>query len=97
KQRNDSFRRGTCRANGLKWCFMPSRLITGAIVLFWLGMTTWLIYREVVPMMRAGLSPSYLIDLTDEIGSPMVSWKITMNGKRIGSGTTQIHVNEDRT
>src|SRR5436190_1440866 len=76
---------------------MPSRLVTGVIGGFWLGMTGWMIYREVVPTMLAETSPSYLINLTDEIGSPTVNWKIFLNNKKIGACTSQIHMNEDLT
>ena len=51
---------------------MPSRLITAAILAFWLGMTGLLLQREVVPMMLAEVAPTFQIDLTDEIGSPLV-------------------------
>ncbi|MBI1832410.1 MAG: hypothetical protein HYR84_13285 [Planctomycetes bacterium] len=76
---------------------MPSRIVTAAIVLFWLVMTGWLIYREVVPLMLADASPTYTPDLTDEIGSPQVDWKILRNGKRAGRATSQVISNDDRT
>jgi hypothetical protein len=75
---------------------MPSRLVTAGILLFWLTMTGWLIEREVVPMMIADASPSYRIDLTDEIGSPQVAWHVLSDGKRIGGAISQIVVNDDR-
>src|SRR4051794_40370304 len=76
---------------------MPSRFATAAIILFWLAMTGWLIEREVVPMMIAEDSPSYQVNLTDEIGSPIVNWTVLRDGKRIGSGTSSIHAHDDRT
>jgi hypothetical protein len=76
---------------------MPPRLQTGAIILFWLAMTGWLLYREVVPMMLADISPSYTIDLTDEIGAKPVSWLISLNGSRIGLGVSVVRPAEDRT
>lgn len=74
---------------------MPPRIITAAILAFWLAMTGLLIHREVVPMMLADISPTYQPDLTDEIGSPLVGWTVLRDGKRIGSGTSKVHANED--
>ena len=77
---------------------MPPRLITGAILAFWLAMTGLLIHREVVPMMLADAAPTYQPDLTDEIGSHTVVWKVFHDGKRIGSGTSGVVANiDDRT
>ena len=76
---------------------MPPRLITAGILLFWLTMTSWLVEREVVPMMIADASPAYQIDLTDEIGSPLVGWTVLRDGQRIGTATSKIRVNDDRT
>src|SRR5262245_28627607 len=63
---------------------MPSRLFTATVVVFWLGMTALLFYREVLPMMLAEDSPSYLINLTDEIGSPKANWFLFLNKKPAG-------------
>ena len=76
---------------------MPSRLITTAILAFWLIMTGWLIQREVVPMMLAEASPTYQPDLTDEIGSPEIAWRVLRDGKRIGSARSRILSHDDRT
>jgi hypothetical protein len=69
---------------------MPPRLITGAILVFWLGMTAWLIQREVVPQMLADASPSYQPDLTDEIGAPLIGWRLFRGDKPIGSATSRV-------
>lgn len=88
---------------------MPSRLITGAILLFWLGMTGWLIQREVVPMMLADAAPAYQIDLTEELewtdengglrrGSIDVRWSVDLDGKRLEKAArSNVIANEDRT
>jgi hypothetical protein len=77
---------------------MPPRLITGAILVFWLAMTGWLIQREVLPMMLAGELPSIQPDLTDEIGKPKIAWTILhRDGQRAGSATSWIVANEQRT
>jgi hypothetical protein len=67
------------------------------ILLFWIGMTGLLTYREILPMMLAEVSPTYKIDLTDEIGAPLVGWSMLLKGERIGSATSSVHVKEDRT
>lgn len=88
---------------------MPSRLITGAILVFWLGMTGWLIQREVVPMMLADAAPAYQIDLTEELewternggtrrGSNEVRWTVDLNGERqTKAARSRVVANEDRT
>lgn len=75
---------------------MPSRLITALILAFWLGMTALLLEREVVPMMLAEVAPTFQIDLTDEIGSPLVGWNMLADGKRAGSATSRIVALDDR-
>ena len=75
---------------------MPPRFITAGILLFWLAMTGWLVEREVVPMMIADASPIYQIELTDEIGSPLIGWNVFSDGNRIGNATSKIVVNDDR-
>ena len=75
---------------------MPSRLITAGILAFWLGMTGLLLHREVVPMMLAEVAPTFTMDLTDEIGSPLVGWTMFSEGKRVGSATSKINALEER-
>jgi hypothetical protein len=77
-------------------CLMPPRLITVGILAFWLAMTGLLLHREVVPMMLAEVSPTFQIDLTDEIGSPLVDWSMFSGGKRVGSATSKINALEER-
>jgi hypothetical protein len=55
---------------------MPPRLFSLAIVLFWMTMTGWLLYREVWPQFRPGEAPPYNIDLTEEVGANMVQWSM---------------------
>src|SRR5882762_9835549 len=70
---------------------MPPRFITLGILLFWCSMTTWLMMREVVPMLLADDSPTVEVDLTIEIGgSPSVGWIVEKDGTRIGGGTSRI-------
>ena len=74
---------------------MPPRLITLAIIAFWLTMTGFLIHYEVMPMMLAEVSPHFQPDLTDEISSPLVGWTVLRDGNRIGSGTSKVIANDD--
>lgn len=74
---------------------MPPRIITAAILAFWLTMTGLLIHHEVVPMMLADVSPTFQPDLTDEIGSPLVGWTVLRDGEEIGSGTSKVNAQED--
>ena len=76
---------------------MPPRLVSGAIVAFWLVMTAWLIEREVVPMMLADASPSYMPNFTDEIGTPTILWFVERDGTRIGSATSRIMAGKGHT
>jgi hypothetical protein len=82
-------------ANCKKEAIMPPRLITLGIVLFWLGMTSWLVVREVVPMVVADDIPSVQVDFTDTLGAgALVGWVVMKDNKRIGSGTSRILVDE---
>lgn len=73
---------------------MPPRLVTGAIIAFWLAMTGWLIQREVVPMLMADVSSAYEVDLTDQIqlgAAPVETpWTVYREGKRIGMGKSKV-------
>jgi hypothetical protein len=46
---------------------MPPRWLSVAIIAFWLGMTGWLVWRELWPRWRAGDPPPYHIDLVEEV------------------------------
>jgi hypothetical protein len=45
---------------------MPTRTITIAIVVFWLGMLAWLMHAEVWPRIQPGQPPSFTMDLMDD-------------------------------
>jgi hypothetical protein len=76
---------------------MPPKLITAGIIAFWLAMTALLIQREVVPMMLADASPNFQPDLTDEIGSPLVTWMVFKDNDRIGAGTSRVTASNEGT
>lgn len=74
---------------------MPSRLVTAAIILFWLGTTGWLVYREAAPHLVSGEAPPFTIDLTDEVGAKLVMWTVWQKGELIGRGSTQVKRRDD--
>ena len=69
---------------------MPSRGTVAAVLLFWLGSTGVLIYREIGPRLRAGAAPPYHIELTDEVGSPQADWEVFHKDHVIGRGFSQV-------
>ena len=56
---------------------MPPHRITLFIVVFWLGMTAWLLWRDIWPSIAPGEPPSFAISrMDDNIRSqPRVPWK----------------------
>jgi hypothetical protein len=76
---------------------MPPRLLTLAIVLFWLCMTGLLFYHEILPRLRTGEAPPFLLDLGAEVGSNQIEWTVLFNDKRVGSGQSTVKRLPDRT
>jgi hypothetical protein len=62
---------------------MPPRLFTLAIVIAWIGMTSWLFYRDVWPRIRPGEPPPLASELDIEVTSNRapVHWTVFKNGK----------------
>lgn len=59
---------------------MPSRWLRVAIVLFWLTMTSWLMWREVWPNWRTGQPPPFSIDPVEEVQKSerqKIFWTVT--------------------
>lgn len=75
---------------------MPSRSVTLAIVLFWLGMSGWLFYREIWPRLQGSEPVPFRIDLEDEVGARSIFWEVWQNGNRIGFARTEIRRRPDR-
>lgn len=71
---------------------MPPRLVTIAILLFWLGTMGWVFYREVSPWFGTGAPPLFHIGLTEEvIRSQTIKWDVfNEKGKKIGRATSEI-------
>lgn len=72
---------------------MPSRLVTGLILLFWAGCSCWFFFVEFWPRIRGGDAPPFVIELADEArrNSPPINWEIIHGGKVIGRLATSIH------
>jgi hypothetical protein len=70
---------------------MPTRFGAAAILLFWLGSTSLVAYRELWPRFAAGGPPPIIIDLADEAGQFVpIRWVLYRNGQKIGSLTTEM-------
>jgi hypothetical protein len=69
---------------------MPSRPLTIAIIVFWLGTTGFMLYREVLRWAWADEPPPITFELADEVGSQLISWKALQNGEEIGRGTSKV-------
>jgi hypothetical protein len=65
---------------------MPSRLLTIAIVCFWLAATSWFVVRDWLPHWRSDEAPPYSIELADEAARQIAParWKIIRGGTEIG-------------
>jgi hypothetical protein len=76
---------------------MPPRWLTLFILAFWAATTGWMVYREVLPRLRANDPPPFAIELTDEVNGPAIIWVVLENGKDIGSGASMVRRMPDRT
>ncbi len=76
---------------------MPPRLLTLAIILFWLCMTGLLFHHEIWPRLHSGEAPPFLLDLGAEVGSNNIEWTVLFNDKRVGSGRSSVKRLPDRT
>lgn len=67
---------------------MPPRLLSLAIVAFWLATTGWLIWRDVAPRFRTGDPPPYVIDLVEEVQTEAkyrsrTHWQVFLNDREV--------------
>ncbi len=78
---------------------MPSRRGVALIVIFWLSVTGYTLYRDVWPVLFASGPPPIAIDLADEAAQNLAThWTITYNGKEAGRLLTQMrYVDADDT
>jgi hypothetical protein len=69
---------------------MPSRPVTLAIVVFWLGTMALLFYRDIWPTLQPGERPPFTIDLAREAAGrkSVTHWTVYRNGIRIGYANT---------
>src|SRR6266481_6051716 len=56
---------------------MPPRGVIAGIIIFWMGMTGWLLFRELWPQLQPGQPPPFRIDLADEAQNNIpIRWSI---------------------
>jgi hypothetical protein len=72
---------------------MPLRHHVAAIVLFWVGMTGWMLYRDVWPWLGPGEPPPFSIDLADEVQAVDTRWKVIKDDKEKGYAHTNVRYN----
>ncbi|MCE9565568.1 MAG: hypothetical protein K8U57_26395 [Planctomycetes bacterium] len=78
---------------------MPTRRSIALILAFWVSVTSYVLYRDVVPVMFASGPPPIAIDLADEAAQNIpIRWTLTWNGKPAGKLTTQMrYIDSDDT
>lgn len=71
---------------------MPPRLLSVAIVAFWLATTGWLVSRELWPRFRPGEPPPVALDFVDEATRQVVptTWGIYHNNQKVGTARTWV-------
>jgi hypothetical protein len=76
---------------------MPPRLLTAAIIIAWLGMSSWLFYRDLWPQLRPGEAPPFRIDFSDEVLAkrPPVHWTVFKNGREMYGLKTEMSYDAD--
>jgi hypothetical protein len=73
---------------------MPPRSITAVILVFWLAVSGWALWRTVGPYFQTGEPPPYGIDLAEESSVDAIGWDILQNGVNIGSAETNVRQDE---
>jgi hypothetical protein len=91
---------------------MPPRHLTLAIVVLWLTVTGWMVYREVLPRFRPNEPPPFNVDFTDDLSvadggrgeirgarftAEVVNWRLYKQGKLFGSAESKVVRHKDRT
>ncbi len=69
---------------------MPPRPLTAVIILSWLAVTGWAVWRAAQPYLNAGEPPPYVIDLADESGHQTIMWRIFQNAQEVGQAETEV-------
>jgi hypothetical protein len=78
---------------------MPPRLVTVAIVLFWLATLGWFFQHDLWPRFRPGGRPPYTLDLAQEVGGrDKRRWIVYHNHFKVGTALSWVwHHNADDT
>jgi hypothetical protein len=74
---------------------MPPRIITLAVVLFWLATTGFFLRHQIRPLLIRGEPPPFAIDLLDEATERKNLWDVLRNDKRVGKAETWIQYRKD--
>src|SRR5262249_36498875 len=71
---------------------MPSRVVTAAVVIFWLFMMGLLVWRDFWPQWRPGEPPAFAIDLVDETQTRKLDtrWSVQLNDKSAYTAHTRV-------
>lgn len=80
---------------------MPSRLVTFAIVLFWLGTSAWLFQSEIWPRLEPGVVPPFALYETDDsqpsiLPGRWAAWHSGLNGDPVRYTITTSVVHHDQ-
>lgn len=73
---------------------MPSRWAQIVIVLFWLLMTTWLVRRDVLPVLGFG-ELNYRQLIADRAVAESTHWLLFLDGERLGTAHSTVEPNVD--
>lgn len=77
---------------------MTNRWFNAGIVVFWLVAMSWLLTQKVLPPLLSGEPPDYDVELAtseDERPHPVVSWRLSWDGRIIGTAASQAVATED--
>jgi len=77
---------------------MPPRWASVTIIGFWLIAMAWMTVREIVPRLRVGGPPPYVIDLTDEVSDQGAYWTVLGSAQeKIGKAKSWVERCPERT
>src|SRR5579864_2082451 len=75
---------------------MPPRLLTLAIIVFWIGTTGWLFYHEVYPRLWPDAPPPFTVELIDEAQQNIsVRWSLFQKGSLKGYCVTKVAYHQE--
>jgi hypothetical protein len=71
---------------------MPPRWLSLAIIVFWLAVTGYLFWRDLLPQLLPGQPPCYAIELVEEARTerPYVTWFVEKDGDLVAHARTRV-------